>query len=205
MVTIFTDLFDWPPELSLMTSIEAPTGMEYSPAIPSAGDLSPDLTRYFSEKDMSRHDANLQEEHFWTVPPLRHPPMSTDTIIYYIVEQERQKRRDDQAHHILRPTVFGFLVEAENNPVSKAVKQDIGQMGGNMRMPEALACYWIVYTVLRVCQPLLWCLSVFMTDCAFQWFIHRDFESFNALPEWLKPTRLQMVQLHPICLSFTPW
>ncbi|KAH7161517.1 hypothetical protein EDB81DRAFT_925036 [Dactylonectria macrodidyma] len=109
------------------------------------------------------------------------PPPPRDAEMHRILNVTRS-----YLHEIGPPTFADFLLNNPKNRLSIELKAFTEPMRMMKKPSEFLAAYWILYLFFR-------------------WQAGLDEGSYDALPQWLRPTPLQLEIKHHAVLDQVPW
>ncbi|KPI36748.1 putative sterigmatocystin biosynthesis monooxygenase stcW [Cyphellophora attinorum] len=162
------------------------------------GNLAPgtealqDASQFSQPFAHTRMSSQQQGEQFPHLPHhLRLPSLlghlaSTDAILLEFLRLPDHGLIHAGGSRLPRPSIKDFILNNSPNGLSSRIKSYIAPFSRNERIPETLASYWIITLFTR-------------------WYINKDQESYNDMPAWLRPTKLQQSMSHAMTLSFMPW
>ncbi|KAH8684369.1 hypothetical protein BGZ60DRAFT_164821 [Tricladium varicosporioides] len=120
-----------------------------------------------------------------SLPHVLMPPLSQDTYVHEIIERARSNALSRRML-LDAPTLADFLVDNPTNVLSADLKKYLEPVRRSRRTAEYLGTYWVSYLLLR-------------------WQVNQSAESYERIPEWFRPTNLQMHVAHPIAVDFIAW
>jgi hypothetical protein len=132
----------------------------------------------------------------WQLLPIHVPPTTAlDRVLIEVAESGRQWSQQKGRHHeelsrgnfpslssLLKPD----LGDAAAHPIATAVGKHTTWGTTVVAFPSRVAYHYIVAHMVR-------------------WFVCRTQESYEQLPEFLKPTALQLTVPHPAWIDLFPW
>lgn len=122
------------------------------------------------------------------------PPTCTldDIILKFLAERELRAREGVPLFELAGPTDpdFSGLLRPERiahtHPLPRLVTDILSKFPGFSKLPERVAALYITHCVLR-------------------WQVAPTQESYDHLPEWVRPIPLQYSSPHPCWTNYVPW
>lgn len=122
------------------------------------------------------------------------PPTCTleDIILKFLAERELQATEGVPLFELAGPADpdFSGILRPERipciHPVPRLFIDVLSKFPGFARLPERVA-------------------AVYLTHCVLRWQVAPTQENYDRLPEWMKPTPLQLSHRHPCWMTYVPW
>lgn len=134
-------------------------------------------------------------------PSMTFPTLLGDEAVRSIIE-----RAKENPHSIGPPTLEDFLFDNPRNTLSTDLKNYLTPVRQARKVSEFLATYWLIYLFFRV--RIRFPLSPKSTHHAnrlLQWQVLQTDEAYDALPQWFRPTMLQLSVVHPASADLIAW
>lgn len=172
---------------------------------------------------MSSGDGIRRQKHLYPASPGKVPRYATpvmntepscplDSILLDFLSSRRamaaQGASDSKLVGPAYPNISSLLNPDKSvhaHPLSKVFTDILGTFEDLSTLPEQTAVLYIMFLVMRVRTPPY----IKIYKCQFtnlpQWQVSPTRENYERLPEWMRPTKLQLTIPHPAWPDHLPW
>ena len=130
-----------------------------------------------------------------TLATVKHVPATCpldDLFLKFVAEQKMRAAEGVPLSELAGPAdpdVSGLLRperSQHSHPISRIMTDIIGKFPDLSNLPERVAALYLTYAILR-------------------WQVAPTQENYDRLPEWIRPTPMQLSVPHPVWVDYLPW